>query len=326
MVFWPQDVTFAAMKAALIYDYGDPEVFRIEEIPEPVLRENEILVQVHAASVNPVDWKQRKGNHRFFLRAKFPIVPGYDISGVVVRTRNGNSRFQPGDEVYCRLRRKFGGAFAELAAAPESATAFKPSNLDHLESAGIPLAGQTALQAMRDKGSVRPGMKVLVIGAAGGVGHFALQIAREMGAETTAVCSSRHHALLEKLKPDHHIDYQKIDYLNGPIKYDLIFDAAGAESFLTCKNILVDGGTYITNLPRPKLIAHKLLALFTRGKRVRTLLQRPRSTDLEYLSRLVEEGKLQVIIDSVYPLEKISHAHRRAEEYQTEGKIIIQIR
>ncbi len=314
------------MKAAVIHEYGGPEVLRLEEIPEPVLKKNEILVKVYAASVNPVDWKQRKGNHKFFLKARFPVVPGYDVSGVIERTGSEVKGFSPGDEVYSRLRRKFGGAFAEYAAAPESATARKPGNIDHYQAAGIPLAGQTALQALRDKADLKPGMQVMIIGAAGGVGHFALQIAKLYGVTTTAVCSSDHADLLNKLKPDFHIDYRRNDYLKAEKRYDVIYDAAGVESFLTCRKILRPGGVYITVLPRPKLIIHKLVSLFSRGRRVRTQLQRPRSRDLEYLADLVENGRLQVIIDSEFPIEKTSEAHRRAEEYNTEGKIIIRIR
>jgi NADPH:quinone reductase-like Zn-dependent oxidoreductase len=198
--------------------------------------------------------------------------------------------------------------------------------MDHLHAAGIPLAGQTALQALRDKAGIRPGMQVMIIGAAGGVGHFALQIARHYGAETTAVCSSDHKELLEKLKPDRHIDYRTTDYLNGSGRYDVIFDAAGRESFLSCKEILKNKGIYISILPRPRILLHKMLALFTGGKKVRTLLQKSSGNDLEFLTGLAENGYLQVIIDSVHSLENLSGAHRRAEEYHTNGKIIIQIR
>jgi 2-desacetyl-2-hydroxyethyl bacteriochlorophyllide A dehydrogenase len=314
------------MKAAVIHEYGGPEVFRLEDIPEPVLRKHEILLKVFAASVNPVDWKQRKGNHRFFLKVRFPVVPGYDVSGVVVRCGSRVTRFRPGDEVYCRLRRKFGGAFAEFAAAPENASALKPSSIDHLYAAGIPMAGQTALQALRDKAKLKGGMHVMIIGAAGGVGHFALQLVKLQGAETTAVCSSDHPELLEKLKPDHHIDYRRTNYLDAGIRYDVIFDAAGKTSFLKCHKILKNHGLYITSLPRPKILVHKLVSLFTRGKRVRTLVQRPRSRDLEILAGLVDQGKLEVFIDSVHTLDRVSEAHRRAEEYHTQGKIIIKIR
>jgi NADPH:quinone reductase-like Zn-dependent oxidoreductase len=314
------------MKAAVIYEYGGPEVFRVEDIPEPVPTENEMIVKVVAAGVNPVDWKQRKGSHKWFLKARFPIIPGYDISGVVEHAGKSLGKFKTGDEVYGRLTRRFGGAFAEYAAAKESSLALKPHSIDHLQAAGIPMAGQTALQALRDKADLSRGMHAMIIGAAGGVGHLALQIARHMGAVTTAVCSSEHSDLLSKLKPDHHIDYHETDYLNAPEQYDVIFDAAGVQSYLSCRKILKNGGVYISSLPRPKILMHKLLALFSKGKKVRTLLQKSSGSDLALLSNLVDEGKLHVNVDSVYPLENVSGAHRRAEEYGTEGKIIIRIR
>jgi NADPH:quinone reductase-like Zn-dependent oxidoreductase len=276
--------------------------------------------------VNPVDWKQRKGNHKWFLKARFPIVPGYDISGVVEHAGKGQDMFKTGDEVYGRLTRRFGGAFAEYAAAKESSMALKPQSIDHLQAAGIPMAGQTALQALRDKAVLRQGMHVMIIGAAGGVGHLALQIARHLGAETTAVCSSRHSDLLAKLKPDHHINYNETDYLNVPERYDVIFDVAGVQSYRSCRKILKNGGVYISSLPRPKILVHKLFALFSKGNKVRTLVQKSSGSDLALLSKLVDGGKLHVNVDSVYPLEKVSEAHRRAEEYSTDGKIIIRIR
>jgi NADPH:quinone reductase-like Zn-dependent oxidoreductase len=314
------------MKAAVIYEYGGPEVFRFEDMPVPVPGKHEILIKVFAASVNPVDWKQRKGNHKFFLKARFPIIPGYDVSGIVESTGSGTSGFSPGDEVYGRLTRRFGGAFAEYAAAPEAVLARKPRNMDHLHSAGIPLAGQTALQALRDKGRIKPGMKVMVIGAAGGVGHLALQIARHYGAETTAVCSSDHRELLADLAPDHHIDYRSADYLKDSLRYDVIFDASGTGSYLACRRILQRNGVYISILPRPKILLHKGLSVFSGGKRVRTLLQKSSARDLEVLTGMAEEGNLKVIIDSVYPLERVEEAHRRAEAYHTNGKIIVKVR
>jgi NADPH:quinone reductase-like Zn-dependent oxidoreductase len=314
------------MKAAVIYEYGEPEVFRYEEIPQPELLADEVLVEVHAAGVNPVDWKQRKGNHKLFLKARFPIVPGYDISGRVVICGSKITKFNVGDQVYCRLTKRFGGAFAEYATARESALSLKPENMDHIHAAGIPMAGQTALQALRDKGRIKPGKKILIIGAAGGVGHYALQLSKFFKAETTAVCSSDHEQLLALLRPDHHIDYRKEDYLDGNILYNIIFDAAGVKSFLSCKKILAAGGIYITVLPRPKLIVHKIVALFTRGKKVRSLLQKSLGSDLEVLKKLAEEEKLITVIDSIHSLDKLSEAHRRAESYSTEGKIIIRVK
>jgi NADPH:quinone reductase-like Zn-dependent oxidoreductase len=253
-------------------------------------------------------------------------VPGYDISGRIVKCGSDVKRFHEDDLVYCRLTRRFGGAFAEYAAASESTLCLKPENLDHQHAAAIPMAGQSALQALRDKGKIQSGDKILVIGAAGGVGHFAIQIARIYGAETTAVCSSRHEKLLKLLNPDHHIDYREEDYLRGNVRYDIILDAAGVQTYLSCKGILKPGGTYITMLPRLKLLVHKIIALFSRGKKIRTFVQKSRSADLETLKNLVEEGRLIPVIDSVYPLEELSAAHTRAESYNTEGKIIIAVR
>ena len=314
------------MKAAVIYEYGGPEVFRYEDISQPEIRDDEVLVEVHAASVNPVDWKQRKGNHKFFLRARFPIVPGYDISGRVEKCGSKVTKFKDGDQVFCRLTKRFGGAFAEYASARESTLSLKPENMDHIHAAGIPMAGQTALQALRDKARIKPGQKILIIGAAGGVGHYALQLSKHFNAETTAVCSSVHEQLLALLRPDHHIDYRKEDYLEGNKIYDIIFDAAGVKTFLSCQKILAPGGIYITVLPRPKLLVHKIIALFTKGKKVRSLLQKSQSSDLEVLKKLVEEEKLISVIDSIHPLDKVSEAHRRAESYSTEGKIIIKVK
>ena len=316
----------APMKAAVIYEYGGPEGFRYEEIAQPEITEDEVLIEVHAASVNPVDWKQRKGNHKFFLKARFPIIPGYDISGRIVKCGTNVRDFNSGDEVICRLTKRFGGAFAEFASARKSTLSKKPVNIDHVQAAALPMAGQSALQALRDKGRIKPGQKIMVIGAAGGVGHFALQLARVFGAETTAVCRSKHENLLKLIRPDHHIDYEKENYLSGEVLYDIILDAAGVKTFLSCKRALKPGGTYITVLPRPKLIVHRIISLFTKGKQVRSFIQKSSGSDLEFLKNLVEEEKLVCVIDSVYPLDKVSEAHRRAESYSTEGKIIIKVR
>ncbi len=314
------------MKAAVIYEYGGPDVFRTEEIPAPEIRMSEVLIKVHAASVNPVDWKQRNGNLKHFLKGRFPIILGYDVSGEIVKCGEEVRNFKPGDQVCCRLTRRFGGAFAEYAPALESALAMKPDTIDHLHAAALPLAGITALQALRDKGGIKPGMEVLILGAAGGVGHFALQLARHYGTKVTAVCSSRHEEMMKDLKPEYLIDYALQDFKQTDKRYDIIFDAAGVESFLSCKHILHPGGVYITSLPRPILLIHKLVSIFTKGKKVRTLLMRSLGRDLDFIITLVLDGKLKSYIDSVFTLEKLADAHRRAEEYSTEGKILIRVR
>ena len=313
------------MKAAVIYKYGSPDVFRIEEIEKPVIKSHEVLVKVYAASINPVDWKQRQGWHKLFLKAHFPVVVGYDIAGEIVECGSDVQEFHSGDKVYTRLTRRFGGAFAEYAAASESALAMKPDNITWEQAAAVPLAGITALQGLRDKCHLKKGENIMVIGAAGGVGHFALQIAKQMGAFVTSVCSGRHQKMMDELKPDQFIDYTKNNYKLLSDMYDVIFDAAGVESFISCRHLLKSGGRYLTTLPRPKLVIHKLISLFTSSKKVKTLLMKSNGDDLRILSEMISENQLKIFIDSVFPLENISDAHRRAEEYSTEGKIIVRI-
>jgi len=313
------------LKAAVIYQYGPSDVFRIEEIDRPIINNDEVLIKVRAAAINPVDWKQRQGWHRFFLKAHFPVVLGYDVSGEIVECGSAVTGYKSGDHVYARLTRRFGGAFAEFAAASESILAKKPENISWEEAAAVPLAAITALQGLRDKCGLKTGEKVLIIGAAGGVGHFVLQLSKAMGGITFAVCSNRHNKMMEELRPDGFIDYTREDYKSQAERYDIIFDAAGVENFPYCRHILNPGGRYLTTLPRPKILIHKMYAVFTKGKKAKTFLMKSRGSDLEIISGLIREEKLKIYIDSVYPLENISDAHQRAEEYHTEGKIVIRI-
>jgi NADPH:quinone reductase-like Zn-dependent oxidoreductase len=313
------------MKAAVIYQYGAPEVFRIENCPVPTIRNNEVLIKVYAASINPVDWKQRQGWHRFFLKAHFPVILGYDVSGIIESCGRSVKKFIKGDEVYVRLNRRFGGAYAEYAATSENTLALKPAGLSWEEAAAVPLAAITALQGLRDKCQLKKSEDILIIGAAGGVGHFALQIASQMGGRVTAVCSGRHQKMMEDLNPYRFIDYTKNDYKSLPEKYDVIFDAAGVEDFQKCRDLLKKGGRYMTTLPRPNILLHKLMSPFHNSKKAKTLLMKSKSNDLEFISKMISDNQLKIYIDSVFPLEKIAEAHRRAEEYSTEGKIIIKI-
>jgi NADPH:quinone reductase-like Zn-dependent oxidoreductase len=313
------------LKAAVIYEYGSPEVFRIEEIDKPSIRDDEVLIKVMAVSINPIDWKQRQGWHRLFLKAHFPVVLGYDVAGEIEECGAKVDAYKSGDQVYTRLTRRFGGAFAEYAAAPQSILAGKPENISWQEAAAVPLAAVTALQGLRDYCKLKKGEKVLIIGAAGGVGHFALQLSKIMGGLTVAVCSSRHKKMMEELNPDDFIDYTRVDFKTLSDKYDIIFDAAGVENFPDCKHILNPGGRYLTTLPRPKLLIHKIMTVFTRRKKVKTFLMKSSGSDLEFISDLIRRNELKIFIDSVFPLEKIADAHRKAEEYHTEGKIVVTI-
>lgn len=314
------------MKAAIINEFGPPDNFIITDIAKPdITNDNDVLIKVIASSVNPVDWKHRKGNHKFILGSPFPIILGYDVSGVVEDIGKSVTKFKEGDEVFCRLNRKYGSAYAEYASAPEGIIALKPKDLSHETAATLPLAASTALYALRDKGKLKPGMKVLINGAASGVGHFAVQLTKELGGICTAVSSQRHEKIMNELKPDFIIDYTKQDFTQQDEKYDLILDIIGNKTFLVCKKILKPGGIYITLLPRPKVLVHKMVALFTNRKKVRTFFVKPNADNLIYLSKLVCENKLKVYIDKTFTLEKIADAHKYSEMKHAEGKISIVI-
>ena len=312
------------MKAAVINSYGSPEVFEITDIPKPEIFENELLIKVKASSINPVDYKIRKGNLKLILGSKFPIVLGFDVAGEVVKAGSKVSKFKKGDLVYGRLNRKYGRAYAEYAAGSESVFALKPENISFEEAAAIPLAGLTALQAFTNTFKLEKGHQVLINGASGGVGHFAIQIVKLLEAECTAVCSSSHGKMLSESNVENFIDYSREDFKNSVKEYDVIFDVVGKESFLTCRHILKPGGVYITSLPRPKLIIHRLISYFTKGK-VKTLLMKSRGSDLEFLNGLINDGKFKVFIDKVFSLEEIADAHAYCEKGHVEGKVVVRI-
>jgi len=312
------------MKAAVIYRYGGPEEFIIEEIPVPVIRPYEVLIRVKAASVNPIDWKERMGKHRMFLIARFPLVSGYDVAGIIEETGSSTSHFKQGDRVMARCDRRFGKAYAEFAATSESSVAKIPQDMDFIQAAAIPMAAVTALQALRDKARIQKGHKLLIIGAAGGVGHFAIQLGKIYGAEITAVSSSRHSEMIKELAPGNIIDYTTTNVLALPEKYDVIFDAAGIYSYLSCRKLLKKKGVYINTLPRPKMLIHKLISFVSPGK-ARTLLMKSKGSDLYEILRYMAEGRIKVYIDSVFPLDRIAEAHRKAEQYHSGGKIVIEI-
>jgi NADPH:quinone reductase-like Zn-dependent oxidoreductase len=311
------------MIAVVIEKFGTPDVFRISEMPEPDITDNELLIEVIAGSVNPIDWKQRKGNHRFLFGSPFPIVLGYDVSGTVVKRGRKVSDFEMGDKVCGVLNNKYGGGLARFAKGQANCFSHVPDAVDYASSAALPLAGLTALQALRDKGKISAGKKVLIIGAAGGVGHFALQIAAVYQAEIFAVSSKSHEQFLSKLPHHQFIDYKRTDILRLSERFDIIFDTVGKYSFPVCKHLLRPGGIYINTLPRPKIILHKFLSFFTRDKKVRTLLMKHKNNDLDQLLKWTTEKKIKICIDRVFSVGEMNKAHQYSEEGHTEGKILI---
>ncbi|NJR26386.1 MAG: NAD(P)-dependent alcohol dehydrogenase [Richelia sp. CSU_2_1] len=313
------------MKAIVFDRYGSARELQYREIEKPTATANELLVRVRASSVNPVDWKTRQGHLQLLSGFNFPKIVGSDISGVVIEVGREVTKFQPGDEIYTFLNPAAGGACAEYAAVPESAAAIKPQNITHVQAATVPIAGLTALQSLRDLGEIKSGSKVLINGASGGVGTFAVQIAKAMNAEITAVCSARNADLVNSLGADIVLDYAQIDFTKQTEKYDIILDAVSTKTFAECENVLRSEGVYISTLPKLDDFLPLLTSWLLPGKKAKLILANSNSSDLGTLRDLIEAGKVQPIIDRTYNLAEVSAAHEYSETGRAVGKIAIEI-
>lgn len=311
------------MRAMQYLAYGGPErlVLRTPEAPRP--SPTQLLVRVHASSVNPLDWKLHKGTYRWVVPVHFPSIPGFDIAGEVVEVGVEVSRFKPGDRVFAMLDSRTGGACAEYAVVGESAAANVPDSLDVREAAALPLAGLTALQALRDLGHVAAGQHVLVVGGSGGVGHLAIQLARAFGARVSAVCSTRNVEMVRNLGAERVIDYAKQRDFSTDAHYDLIFDTVGSAPVRAFLSFLGRKGVVVSTLPSVGRVAAALLMPLYSGKRVRIVTVEPRGKDLERLSLLCSEGKLHPVIDRVVALEDLAAAHQYSQTRRTSGKVVI---
>jgi len=311
------------MKAIVYRAYGAPDVLRYEEINRPAPGDDEILIRIRAASVNPFDWHLMRGSP-FFLRMQTglrrPTITrlGVDLAGHVEAVGKNVTRFHAGDEVFGASR----GAFAEYVAARESAFAPKPANLTFEQAAAIPVAGCTALQALRDKGKVRSGQRVLVNGAAGGVGTFAVQIAKSFGAEVSGVCSTRNVDLVRSIGAAHVIDYTRDDFTRGQARYDLILDAFGTRSLSGCRRVLALGGTYVVVGGPLAVVKALLVSRFVREKLVAATASM-KVADLMALKELIEANQVTPVIDRRYPLSEVAAAIGYLEQGHARGKIVI---
>ena len=312
------------MKAAYINDFGGPEVLQYGALNEPFRSDEEqIKVRVRFASINPVDAKTRAGNHRFILGKKFPRVLGYDFDGEVVEA-DSKDLFSIGDRVCGRTDNKNGGCYAQYIYCSAQVVSRIPNNIGFKEAAALPLAGCTALQALRDQGSILSGSNVVINGGSGGVGHLAIQIAKAYGAQVTAISSKRNEDLVLSLGAN-----QWIGYENGPVYHrlgncDLLFDAIGNLSYTSFISTINKGGSFIEILPRPKLLVWKLLSLL-KNHRVRTLVMKSRSEDLDLLLKWMSEGKLHILIDKEFNLSEAQEAHEYLSLGRTKGKLILRI-
>jgi NADPH:quinone reductase-like Zn-dependent oxidoreductase len=316
-------VEVVGMKAVVFNRYGSAEVLEYREMPKPTPSPNELLVKVKASSINPVDWKIRRGDLKLLSGFSFPHQLGCDFAGVVEAVGAQGESFTVGDEVYGFINPLQGGTYAEYIRVAATAVAPKSNQMSFFQAAAIPVAGLTAMQALCDLGQLRPGMKVLVNGASGGVGTFALQIAKALYAEVTGVCSTPNLELVQRLGADRVIDYTEQDFMAENREYDIIFDAVGKRSFVECQNNLSPEGTYITTLPTLENLVPLVGSLFLPGKKAKTILVQSRPRDLQAFNRLMELEKMEVIIDQVYPLSQAAEAHRYSETERAVGKIIL---
>jgi len=317
------------MKAIVCSQYGPPDLLQFTDVPKPAPADNEILVKLYAAAVNPLD--------RFFMRGAplLRLIPGLrkpkdtrlgvDLAGKVEAVGRNVTQFKPGDEVFGAWR----GAFAEYVCVPEDKLALKPANLSFEEAAAVPVAALTVLQGFRDKGGIRPGHKVLIDGASGGVGTFAVQIAKSFGAKVTAVCSTRNVERAQSLGADHVIDYKQEDFAKRAERYDLIMGANAHHSIFDYWRLLTQNGTYVVvGGGLPQIFGGMLLApLLSRmgSKKARFFIADLNQKDLVFLKELLEAGKIVPVIDRRYPLSKAADAIRYLEEGHAQGKIVITI-
>jgi NADPH:quinone reductase-like Zn-dependent oxidoreductase len=321
------------MKAIVCTSYGSPDVLQLREVAKPSPQDDEVLIRIHAASVNARDWRLMRANP-FFIRLtvgglfkpKNPIL-GVDAAGRVEAVGSSVRQFRPGDEVFGYLSRHGGRTFAEYGCAGENEIALKPARLSFEQAAAVPLAAITALQGLRDKGNIQPGQKVLIQGASGGVGTFAAQIAKALGAEVTGVCSTRNLDMVRSLGADHVIDYTKEDFTRNGQRYDLILAVNGYHPISDYLRSLSPEGIYV-------VVGGSMIQLIQAGSQGRRIPKTgsqktyilslvKNQKDLIFIKELLEAGKVKPVIDKCYPLDDTPEALRYFERIHPKGKIVI---
>lgn len=314
------------MRAAIYSTYGPPEVMEIKDVEQPsIIDDDRVMIKVHSASVNALDYLYRKGYlptrlENGLTKPKNSIL-GIDVAGTIEAVGKNVQRFKVGDHVFGSCF----GSHAEYVSPREKFLSHMPKNVTFEEAAAIPCAAQTALQALRDVAQVKQGQRVLIYGASGGVGHFAVQLARYFGAEVTAVCSTSNLEWVKELGAHHVLDYKKEDFVDNGKKYDVILDAVGKRTFFSCLRSLTENGVYITeHLFYPKYHPFQLMISSLIGrKKAKIHLAKPNDKDLDFLRNLVEEEKIRPVIEKCFPFEQIVEAHRHVESGRTKGKVVL---
>jgi NADPH:quinone reductase-like Zn-dependent oxidoreductase len=324
------------MKAIICTKYGSPDVLQLQEVAKPSPKDNEVLIKIHAASINSRDWRMMRANPFFIrlaagglLRPKNKILGG-DVAGRVEAVGGNVKQFKPGDEVFGYLPSATGrGTFAEYVCADENAIALKPANLTFEQAAAVPVAALTALQGLRDKGNIQPGQKVLINGASGGVGTFAVQIAKAFGAEVTAVCSTRNLDMARSLGADHVVDYKREDFTRNGQRYDLILAVNGYHPIsdylraLSPEGICVAAGGSMLQLFQAARQARQTSRTGGQKTHVVSLIQSQK--DLIFMKELLEAVKVVPVIDECYPLSKTAEAFWYFEKVHPKGKIVVTV-
>jgi len=318
------------MKAAVYTSYGPPDVLQIRDVEKPVPKDNEVLIEVRTASVNPLDWRIMRGRP-FLVRILFGLRkpritrPGVDVAGQVEAVGRNVTQFKSGDDVFGACR----GAFAEYACAIEDRLALKPANISFEDAAAVPVAALTALQGLRDRGSIQRGHKVLVDGASGGVGTFAVQIAKSFGAEVTAVCSTRNVDTARSIGADHVIDYTREDFTQSGQRYDLILAANAYHSIFDYRRALRQNGIYVmAGGGGVQMLQGMFLGPFLSligSKKMRLVMAKISKKDLVLLKDLLAAEKIVPVIERRYPLSETAEAIRYLEEGHAQGKVVITV-
>jgi NADPH:quinone reductase-like Zn-dependent oxidoreductase len=320
---------------AIVQDrYGSPDVLELRDIDKPVAEDHDVLIRVRAASVNAADWHFMRGLPYIARLSLGPVKPrtkvrGRDAAGYVEAVGKSVTQFRQGDEVYAEVET---GSFAEFTSVPEDVVGLKPANLTFEQAAAVPLAANTALQGLRDKGRIQPGQKVLIYGASGGVGTFAVQMAKSFGAEVTGVCRTNKMDMVRSIGADHVIDYTQEDFTRSGQRYDLLFDLVGNRSLSDCRRVLSPEGTLVLSGGEGgrwvgavgHLISSLARGLFMKQK-VQPFLAKKSGEDLAVLKELIEAGKVTPVIDRAYPLSEVPQAIRYLEDGHAQGKVVITV-
>jgi NADPH:quinone reductase-like Zn-dependent oxidoreductase len=308
------------MHCVCIYHYGGPEMLTCTEAPRPRCGPGEVLVQVHAAGVNPVDWKIREGHLKEQLKHTFPLVLGWDVSGAITETGPGTSRLKTGDEVFSRPDLLRDGAYAEFIVIKESEVARKPRTLDHVHAASLPLAGLAAWQALVEAAQLASGQRVLIHAAAGGVGSLAVQLAKTRGAYIVATASARNHDYLRGLGADEIIDYEHVRFEDLAPAMDVVLDTRGGDTQERSWKTLKPGGILVSLVSPPSAKTAANL-----GLREAFVFVQPNAAQLEMIGGLVDAGKLKSDVETVLPLAEAKRAQALSQGGHTRGKIVLQV-